>query len=985
MSHIFISYSRKDIDFAGKIVQALAENNLDTWIDWKSIPKGEDWEQEIYRGIEEADAFLFLLSSDSVTSEMCNKEIAHAVRNAKRILPIFIANVKDEEIYGVTDKFLHKEQKEEICRRNFIKCRQDRDNFDKAIEEIQTTIQTDYEWLRYHTELQVKALKWEQKKDNSRLLQGKELREAEQQLANSGSQKDPQSTQLQRQYILASQRNEIRIRGQITIGLVVGLGIMIVLSFLAWGQRNSAINSQNTAIAEANARATAQVNAEQQANAAATARTNAEEQANIARARASELQSISLADSSNNLLSAHKTDLALALARTANAPTSQPKAYDALIDAAYLSLTSHVLQICQEWVTDLDISPDGQFIVAACSFEDKSQLFIIDTQTRNIRDQGLIYAARVFSVAFSPNGEFILAGYGNGDTVLWDLKGVQKLVLERQTGAVRTAVFSPDGSLIATGSTNGLVAFWDAITGANIHSRNIQIQNIVVTITFNQFGNLLAFGDSAGMVYELDMNTNEYIKTGQNSHAGYVLAVHYNPNGTRIISSGSDSKIKFWISGSLGLERELQGQNGWIYDSAFLPDGKTLISGSSDQSLVLWNVPEKEIILHLYGHYDEVQGIIVSPDGMWAASGGRDGSVRIWDLTPFRIAAQGQMEYWETYEINSLVVSGDGTQLYAGASDGHVRSWAADGKNLLENWDVSQAPISSLAISTDGTLLLAGSYDGQLFWWDLPSGSLSNIIPSDRGAIRSVAISPDGQTAISGSILGDITVWDVQTKEKKCTLKGHTNVINAVHFYPDNSHLISGSNDHSLLTWELSDCKQSKELPSIQSFSGHDSWVIGVDVSPDGSLIASASADQTIIIWDAITGRQTHRLRLPEPPNPDQDVFMLSVAFSPDSQLLLVGSARGSVTLWSVASGRMLRKYMPMDTYCYSIRRCRWVWSVAFSPDGRKAYAGFADGIWRAWDLIDISTPNALSNWIDKNRFIPELSDEEKKIYGIGQ
>ena len=62
MSHIFISYSRKDIDFAQKIVDTLAANNLDTWIDWKSIPKGEDWEQEIYRGIEEADAFLFLIT-----------------------------------------------------------------------------------------------------------------------------------------------------------------------------------------------------------------------------------------------------------------------------------------------------------------------------------------------------------------------------------------------------------------------------------------------------------------------------------------------------------------------------------------------------------------------------------------------------------------------------------------------------------------------------------------------------------------------------------------------------------------------------------------------------------------------------------------------------------------------------------------------------------------------------------------------------------
>ena len=60
MSHIFISYSRKDVDFAQKIVDALADNKLDTWIDWKSIPKGEDWEQEIYHGIEEADAFLIL-------------------------------------------------------------------------------------------------------------------------------------------------------------------------------------------------------------------------------------------------------------------------------------------------------------------------------------------------------------------------------------------------------------------------------------------------------------------------------------------------------------------------------------------------------------------------------------------------------------------------------------------------------------------------------------------------------------------------------------------------------------------------------------------------------------------------------------------------------------------------------------------------------------------------------------------------------------
>jgi len=99
MSHIFISYSRKNKEFAQHIVTALLENNLDIWVDWKSIPKGEDWELEIYRGIESASAFLFLISESSVSSKMCNKEIEHAVNNGKRIIPIFIANVEDEKIY----------------------------------------------------------------------------------------------------------------------------------------------------------------------------------------------------------------------------------------------------------------------------------------------------------------------------------------------------------------------------------------------------------------------------------------------------------------------------------------------------------------------------------------------------------------------------------------------------------------------------------------------------------------------------------------------------------------------------------------------------------------------------------------------------------------------------------------------------------------------------------------------------------------------
>ena len=143
MSHIFISYSRKDLAIAEKIIDALAKDDLEPWIDWKSIPKGEQFEREIQQGIEETEIFLFLVSPDSARSEWCNKEIAHAVKNGKRILPIVIRDAELKDIHP------------EISKRNCIFCRDGQDDFNKAIEETRKTIQTDYEWLKYHTKLQV--------------------------------------------------------------------------------------------------------------------------------------------------------------------------------------------------------------------------------------------------------------------------------------------------------------------------------------------------------------------------------------------------------------------------------------------------------------------------------------------------------------------------------------------------------------------------------------------------------------------------------------------------------------------------------------------------------------------------------------------------------------------------------------------------------------------------------------------------------------
>jgi len=195
MATVFISYSRKDIDFAKRLTAELQKCELDFWIDWEGIPPTVDWWREIEKGIEEADIFLFLISPDSSTSNVCKQEIATAVKNAKRIIPLVVRDIKGDEA------------PEPLRHLNWTFFRE-QDNFDAALEKLLTSIRTDYEWVAAHRRLQVKALEWERNnQENSYLLRGKDLQDAEAQLRVNG-EKEPHPTSLQREYVEQSSRFE---------------------------------------------------------------------------------------------------------------------------------------------------------------------------------------------------------------------------------------------------------------------------------------------------------------------------------------------------------------------------------------------------------------------------------------------------------------------------------------------------------------------------------------------------------------------------------------------------------------------------------------------------------------------------------------------------------------------------------------------------------------------------------------------------------
>lgn len=90
MSHVFVSYSRKDQVIVSAIVREIERNAIKVWIDRKDIAVGSTWDNTIDFAIKEASSILLFFSESSANSKYVLNELNYAENIGKKIIIVVL-------------------------------------------------------------------------------------------------------------------------------------------------------------------------------------------------------------------------------------------------------------------------------------------------------------------------------------------------------------------------------------------------------------------------------------------------------------------------------------------------------------------------------------------------------------------------------------------------------------------------------------------------------------------------------------------------------------------------------------------------------------------------------------------------------------------------------------------------------------------------------------------------------------------------------
>jgi len=451
---------------------------------------------------------------------------------------------------------------------------------------------------------------------------------------------------------------------------------------------------------------------------------------------------------------------------------------------------------------------------------------LISTMSHELIQGEVVFQPQIVSVAFSPDGKYILSGSWDTTARVWDIATHQEVARMAHDARIRTVAFSPVPNVAASASEDGVIRVWDISSGKEI-SRMVH-NGIVDKVTFSPDGNYILSQSLDNTARVWDAATG--MEVARMTHEGSVGNAAFSPDGKYVVSTGGEGTVRVWkIANSMMA-------NHWIYNDtvrsfAFSPDGRYIALGTDFVGIHILELASGREIASMNEGIEYVSSLAFSPDGKYLVSGSGDKSGIVWET------ATGNMVSTMTHEDANYgrdfiaTFSPDGKYVITRGEDHTVRTWDPTTGQQIERKDLNEQN----AIISNGTYLVLGNeQNGTLPILDADGMELLRI---NNDEIL-MAISPTGPYLVTKGRSNNtfiLHVWDI-SMGREITSMIHTSDIEAVAFSSNGQYIASGENDRTAHIWEAS---TGKEVARIMG----NSTIKSIGFSPDGRYVAASGCD----------------------------------------------------------------------------------------------------------------------------------------------
>jgi len=211
-------------------------------------------------------------------------------------------------------------------------------------------------------------------------------------------------------------------------------------------------------------------------------------------------------------------------------------------------------------ISALAMSPDGRTLAVGIANDGSIRLWAIEniypeSEVTIFPAHGdKVFGYDVLELAFSPDGKSLASSGYDGKVIIWDVETgdmIKKFdVWSTDTWEIQNTFkgdqtwdlsISTDGSkMISAGGGIHEANLWDIKTGKLLFKFDKETEGLAEAVSYDPNGKLVALGGGGGIVFLWDISTGNLIRELyiDNEFNG-VSALAFNPNGTQIVSAGS--------------------------------------------------------------------------------------------------------------------------------------------------------------------------------------------------------------------------------------------------------------------------------------------------------------------------------------------------------------------------------------------------------------------------------------------------------------